>query len=82
MTICKEMLEQTSELSQWPVTWEEIHRHVSSVRAELAVQKADNAFVLPEKVNSKVSKRQTNEELVLRNKELVSKLLSALRQTP
>ena len=34
------------------------------------MQKADNAFVLPEKVNSKVSKRQTNEELVLRNKDL------------
>lgn len=43
------------------------------------MQKAHNAFVLPEKVNSKVSKKQTNEKLVLKNKELVSKLLSALR---
>lgn len=43
------------------------------------MRKADNASVLPEKVNVKVIKKQTNEELVLRNKELVSKLLSALR---
>lgn len=49
------------------------------LRVELAVQKADNAFVLPEKVNLKVTKKQSNEELVLRNKVLVSKLLSALR---